>query len=291
MTRAHFAGLNTAMFAEVLEGHPVLISYADIIRRPGVWRDEILPRLQRNAYLAPILDSGAFTELTTQGFHVSIEEYSEFVLEYGSLFDQVITLDDIGGDIERTWLNTAYLLDDVAGIDGIGTVIPVFHGREPIEVLHHYCQRFERVAIGFARDFGRISPDQGNGASPDAWLRQVLDVIEGYGVDVHGLGMTRYARQNGHGRLTTTDSTTWIAEFRALSKGDGGRSHGTRGAARDALDGLSRIQLAKLAVLSYYGHGACEGMRQILADSWGQARTAFRRYSARDLAAAIAVVR
>ncbi len=281
MTRVHFAGLNTSPIAALLEGHPVLVSYADIIRRPGVWAREILPRLEAGKYPAPILDSGAFTELRDPTFHVDIVEYSEFVLQYGSLFDQIITLDDIGGDLTRTWNNTAYLLDDVAGIDGIGTVIPVFHGREPFEVLEHYCQRFDRVALGFARDMGRISKDQGNGLGEDAWLTRALDICASAGVTVHGLGMTSYALKRGHDRLDTTDSTTWINEKCALSADS--KAHGTRGIARRLIDGLTKHQHGQLAIRSYTAIGNGQAPSELIDASWGQARTVFRRYSQLEL--------
>lgn len=276
-TRPHFAGLNTAFLAEVLVGHPVLISYADIIRRPGVWTKEILPRLERGDYVAPILDSGAFTELTTPGFTVSVEAYATFIADFGHLFDQVVTLDDIRGDLARTWKNTAELMKTGAEI------IPVFHGREPFEVLEMYCRKFGRVGLGFARDRGRISKDQGHGMNPAAWLEKALDICEAAGVEIHGFGMTRYALSLGHGRLTTTDSTTWIAEFCALQKTKG--DHGVKGAAQALIDAMPRSAVALFTIASYAGAGACQAMDQLLADSWGQARTVFRRMSAADLEA------
>lgn len=282
-TRAHFAGLNTAAFAEVLEGFPVLISYADIVRRPGVWEREILPRLEAGAYVAPILDSGAFTELTTPGFHVSVEEYAAFIETHGHLFDQIVTLDDIRGDLARTWNNTARLVETGAEI------IPVFHGREPFEVLHHYCQRFGRVGLGFARDFGRIAKDQGNGLGPDAWLTQALDIIESYGVEVHGFGMTRYALTRGHDRLTTTDSTTWIAEYRAVKNTKGG-THSVAGQAAQVVAGMTANELAFFVLLSYRAEMGATVPAGV-DGAKGQARTAFRRFSDHELTLAAMTTR
>lgn len=282
-TRPHYAGLNTAKFARALEGHAVLISYADVVRRPGVWANEILPRLEAGLYVEPILDSGAFTELTTPGFHVDVEAFAAFVREHGHLFDQIITLDDIQGDLATTWRNTQRLEELTGGRE----FIPVFHGREPFEVLHHYCQRFGRVALGFARDLGRIAKDQGEGHDPESWLRQALEIVESYGCHVHGLGMTRYALKLGHGRLDTTDSTTWIAEFCALRSAKWVEG----GPALSLLEGLADAALAKLAILSLTGSGGDDETEELVVGSRGQARTSLRRFAGSELRAHVAELR
>lgn len=279
MTRAHFAGLNTRDFADVLTAQPVLISNADIVRRPGVWRDRILPRLVAGMYDQPILDSGAFTELSTPGFHVSVSDYVELIREVGHHFDQVVTLDDIGGDLARTWRNTAELQDRTGR-----QVVPVFHGREPWAVLRLYCERFDRIGLGFARKIvgsrAVIDGDQGQGLGPDTWLAVALGIAAEYGVETHGFGMTRYAMARGHDRLTTTDSTTWISEFRALKSPEW-----VTGPARERLSGLDSIQLAYLTTLSYRATG--RGRAACTVGATGQARTALARFSEPELDYAI----
>jgi hypothetical protein len=270
MTRCYFAGLNTRQIAGVLEGEDVLFSFAYVKTHNAAWRKHILPRLQAGAYRAAILDSGAFTELRNPGFHVSLEEYIGFVQEYGHLFDMVITLDDIRGDLERTWLNTEAL--EANGCD----VMPVFHGREPWSVLEAYCRRYDRICLGFARDRGRIARDQG-GVSPDAWLGRALDICEAHGVTVHGLGMTHYARGRGHTRLATTDSTTWIAEYCAILRCE------TDSPLSRTVAAMPRDDVARLAVRSYSAGAPVQDAADatwIDASAKGQARSVFRRYGA-----------
>ena len=282
MTRFHFAGINSQIIAEGLEELPVLITFADVIERPGVWERELRPRLEAGLFPNAILDSGAFSEFTRPGFHVELEDYVAFCVEFGHLFDQIVTLDDIGGDLARTWRNTAALLE--AGVD----VVPVFHGREPFEVLEHYVERFGRVGLGFARDGRTISKNQGHGLDPNAWLERALDVCEAAGVEVHGFGMTRYARDLGHGRLTTTDSTTWNAEFKALRSRNVEAAHTIGGGdAYVLLGGLQDYELQRLAALSYAGTGADDAVEELVAECRGQARTCLRRFNVAELLAAL----
>jgi len=284
-TRFHFAGVNSATLAAATEGLPVLVTFADVLERPGVWERELRPRLEAGLYPDAILDSGAFSEFVRPGFRVELEDYVRFCQEFGHLFGTIVTLDDIGGDLARTWRNTARLLE--AGVD----VIPVYHGREPIEVLEHYVARFPRVGLGFARDGRTIGRDQGDGLAPTEWLERALDVTERAGVEVHGFGMTRYARELGHGRLSTTDSTTWIAEYKGLRSRNATAAH-TIGAGDAYLltCGLGDEELARLACLSYAGQGADDELEELLEGVRGQARTFLRRFSALELATALEAV-
>lgn len=278
----YLAGINTALLAEAAEGFPVLISFADVLDRPGVWERELLPRLEAGKYSSAILDSGAFT-VFTRGITVELEAFKAFAAEHGHLFGQIITLDDIAGDLTTTWNNTAELLS--AGVDAV----PVFHGGgvEPWEVLHHYCQKFDRVALGFARNGNTISKDQGNGMSPDAWLTEALNICESYGVAVHGLGMTRYALKRGHTRLTTVDSSTWVAEYRALRSRIGSLKCSDRLGDGDAallLGPLTDDELLQLVAWSYRGTGADDYVRDVIcADASGQAKTPLVRFNTEEL--------
>lgn len=273
MVRIYFAGMNGARLAAALEGRDVLISYADVIRRPGVWSRDILPRLERGAFRSAILDSGAFTELSERlrgkanPLHVDLEEYGRFALDHRHLFSEIVTLDDIAGDLERTRRNTAYL--ESIGLE----VVPVFHQGEPWEILEAYVQRSSRVGLGVQRT---------SSGSPAAgafeWTAEALERIPD-GISVHGFGMTRFARRLP--RLDTTDSTTWIAEFRALRKSDG--THYCRHPLVRSLDDWGRLLLA---LRSYE-----EPERAIvptIPDSVakGQGRTVLRRFTPSSLRAA-----
>jgi hypothetical protein len=287
-TLQHFAGLNTASFAAALEGRPVLVSYADVIERPGVWAREILPRLEAGAYSSVILDSGAFSELTRPDFHVDLDAYGAFALEHAELFDLVVNLDDIGGDLERTWRNQAAL--EALGLD----VLPVYHGREPWCVLEHYAARYDYVGLGFARDRGRIAKDQGQGLDPEAWLAAAFALI-GDRAEVHGFGMTRHAEAFP---FTTTDSTTWIAELCAIRRdatvdeldpawdaGDYWRSTAGVGSwFAGVLEELTRDQLAELVLASYDARGGDPDPDVLECCHW-QARTVFARFDAAELEA------
>lgn len=282
--RIYFAGLNTARFAEVLEGQDVLISYADIARRPGVWADEIRPRLERGAYRSVILDSGAFTELTERGrneraiaagkrpphpnpWHTDLEEYGRFVLEHRDLFDEVITLDDIAGDVATTRRNTDYL-------EGLGLdVVPVFHQGESWDVLEDYVRRYRRIGLGVQRT---------SSGSPVAgareWTAEAIDRIP-TSVSIHGLGMTRYAKTL---RMATTDSTTWIAEYRGVRKPERG-THSCRHPLVRGLDDYARLEL----VVRSYSEPERAIERKIPDEiATGQGRTVLLRYSPASLRAA-----
>ena len=286
MVRIYFAGLNTAKFAAVLEGQDVLVSYVDIVRRPGVWADEIKPRLERGVYRSVILDSGAFTELTEKArnakdiaegrkprhakpWHTDLVEYGRFCVEHGELFDEIVTLDDIEGDVELTRANTDYL-------EGLGvSVVPVFHQGEAWDVLEDYVARYDRVALGVQRVNGNPAP----GAF--AWTSEALERIPS-SVSVHGLGMTRFAKRLP--RMATTDSTTWIAEFRGVRKTEAGTHYCRHPLVRE-LDDWGRLVLV---VRSY-----SEPVRPIVADvpdavAKGQGRTVLYRFSPASLRATCA---
>ncbi len=284
VTTAHFAGINTTEIAEAAEGHPILVSYASMLDgHGGVIEREVLPRLRAGLYQSSVLDSGAFTVLS-QGITVSVEEYITFALEHGHLFDQVITLDDIAGDLAVTWTNTAKMID--AGLDPV----PVFHGREPWDVLRRYCSKFKRIGLGFFREPSKtgnrvvISKNQGDDMTPDQWLEKALDICEEAGVEVHGFGMVSFATKRGHTRLTTSDSTSWNAEYRALRsrKTTGGDRLGS-GDAADLIANLNNSELMRLAMASYDGSGADDEIVALTEDCRGQANTVFNRFNSTEL--------
>jgi hypothetical protein len=307
-TRLHFAGLNSAQWAEVLEGRDVLVSYADVLRRRGVWEREIRPRLEAGLYRSAILDSGAFTELAErraaakriaeergvgleeltsaelerarvegfERFHVDLETYAAFAVEVADLFDFTVNLDDIEGDVARSSRNQAAL--EAAGLDPV----PVFHQGEPWEILEELLENHARIGVGFQR------PIRNGRAFLEAFFARV-----GGRAQVHGFGMTRWADEFP---FATTDSTTWIAEYRAIRKRTPGETfegtHGVGGAVAERLERFSDAELAELVLDSYRDAGAekihpadelVELDDQVDRESRGQARTVFHRYGAARL--------
>ena len=273
MTTHHFAGLNTAQFAQVLEGQDVLISYADIVRRPGVWTNEILPRLQVCAYASVILDSGAFTELSDEMnnerraakglepkpvFHCDLEAYGQFALDHRDLFDVIVNLDDIRGNLARSQANQSYL-------EGLGLdVLPVFHQGEPWAELEALLAKHDYIGVGFQRPI----------TGAEEFLAQFF--ARTLGVKVHGFGMTSWADQFP---FTTVDSTTWISEY--LSVQYGAKPHGPRTCPRIKAwaKRVGRDGVAQMVVDSYQGRvaGVPEGDLELCR---GQARTVLARAGA-----------
>ena len=282
MTHIHFAGLNTANLADDLEGHDVLISFADVMRRPGVWEREMLPRLRAGKYRRVILDSGAFTVISTPGFHVSVEAYGDFAVEHADLFDVVVNLDDIAGDLKTTQRNQRHL--EALGL----TVMPVFHQGEPWSVLARYCERYDEIGVGFARKPGGKLVG-GCREFLDAFFRRVPK-----GVQVHGFGMTKWAVSHGY-PFHSVDSTTYIAEYRALVHAELGsdpkRREGTSNGLRKRLQKIGRDRVMKLVLRSYHQpkRRAFAASRYVERNSAGQARTVLRRYAPSALAAALSL--
>lgn len=291
MTEIHFAGINRIALAEVAEGRPILVSYADLIQRTTgelnpFWWNVLLPRLEAGVYPSVILDSGAFTELSEKQrgvknpLKVDIESYRAFARRFGHLFTFVVTLDDIFGDLKRTWENTQALED--AGVEAV----PVFHGNEPWSVLRHYCEKYGRVGLGFAREKGRIAKVQFDGLAPAEWLRTALAIVREHdGVKVHGFGMTDFANRYDLD-LDTVDSTTWIAEYRGLRK-----TAGTHSCRWDRVKVLSDAQKLDFVLRSY--EVADDGLDPIeipSAFAQGQARTVLQRFTRPQLIDALAAV-
>ena len=276
MTQLYFAGVNGDKLARGAEGHHVLISYADIQRSPALWAKHLRPRLERGDFAGAILDSGAFSELSEKQrgkanpIHISLADYTAFCVEFGHLFDFVVTLDDIEGDLARTWSNTAYMREH-----GVDPVV-VYHGSESLDVLDHYiASGVTRIGLGFRRERGRIAKRQGDQLQfdRDGWLRECFARIPDH-VQIHGLGMTRYARAGGHDRLDTVDSTTWIAEFIALRKVDGPCSD----AAVHALTEAAKLRLVTGSYQRRADEPSDAERASVAAVAVGQARTVLARW-------------
>lgn len=266
-TTIHFAGINNAILSRATEGYPVLISYADIMRRPGVWTREILPRLEARTWSSVILDSGAFTVISA-GIEIDADEYGAFVAEYGHLFDVVVNLDDIAGDLEATRRNQTTLERYApAGTD----ILPVFHQGEPWEVLEEYVQRHDYIGVGFARKpGGKFATSI---AERRAFLREFFARVGGR-AKVHGFGMTAHAREGYP--FASVDSTTWIAETCAMQRrgAQAERIGGLFGKTATAFDRLERLHYFRFVCASY----AFAGVDRWCSDAKGQAGTPFMRF-------------
>lgn len=278
MTVTHFAGINTARLAAATEGHPILISYADILRRPGVWERELLPRLEQGVWPSVILDSGAFTVISTPKFHVDIDAYVAFAAKYKHLFSFIVNLDDIAGDVAVSKANHAKL--SAAGVGAI----PVFHQGESWDVLEDLLQRHSHIGFGFARKVGGKLAFGRN--ENGAYLKEFFARTFGRAV-VHGFACTYWAN-NGFD-FDSVDSTSWIAEYRALSARQGAdeprKSHSVSGLLARILDRFDADDKLALTLGSYAttsvvaSSSGREYFKNIIErDSRGQARTVFRRY-------------
>lgn len=272
-TSKHMAGINTAALAAAAEGCDVLVSYADVARRPGVWAREILPRLQAGKYGQTILDSGAFTVISVKNFSVDVDAYGAFIAEFGHLFDVVVNLDDIAGDLETTQQNQRTL--EGYAPEGC-SILPVFHQGEPWTELDRYADAYAYIGVGFARREGgkmRYSEKQNR-----IWLAEFFQRLNGRAV-VHGFAMTRFALVHGF-PFASVDSTTWISEAcsmnrRAATAADlTSKAGGLTGKAARAFDNLDRIAVLRFVANSY----AHAGTEKWCAEAKGQAATVLARY-------------
>jgi len=276
-----FAGSNTPMLTEALEGQPILVSYADV--RPGGgrerwFRNTLRPMLERKAFSFVMLDSGAFTVIS-QGITIDVDAYAAFAADHAELFDVVVNLDSIAGDLDESRRNLETLR--AAGVEAM----PVFHEGETWDELETMLERSDYIGLGFARVEG------GRMANPLAdrreWLAQAFAKIGGR-AKVHGFAMTRHALEVP---FYSVDSSTWIAEYRGLRKQTPGAifegTHGIGGELALRLKAATMPELLELVVDSYATRAAAEPSAmddQIERDSRGQARTVFRRFGGAALA-------
>jgi len=275
-TKLHFAGLNQESSARGLEGQDVLISYADIIRRPGVWARDILPRLEAGAYGDVILDSGAFTVISA-GISIDAHEYGRFIEQYGHLFDRIINLDSIAGCIPTTHRNQLTL----EGYANGQQIVPVFHQGEDWEILEGYLADHDFICVGFAR-----KPGGKLVGGCQAFLDEFFARLQGR-AQVHGLAMTKWAA-SGYD-FYSVDSTTWISEKCALARRSFEGGHGAIGTLGEVLDAIGKEGFFKLTIASYE-NGVVKGDKWT-AEAKGQADTVLRRLGEarfNELAAALA---
>lgn len=90
-----------------------------------------------------MLDSGAYTAFT-QNEYISIKAYSLWLQLNLSNYPQItcyVNLDAIG-DAEETLKNQQFLESE-----GLSP-LPVYHYREPTDILDNYCSKYEYVGLG-----------------------------------------------------------------------------------------------------------------------------------------------
>jgi hypothetical protein len=219
--RVYFSGVNQHQWLEAMKGQLVLESFADI--RP-------LTDRYRGTWAGGMLDSGAFTEMTT-GRPIDLGAYTGFCQEHGSFYDAIINLDDIRGDVDKSLANLAHLRG--AGVDAM----PVFHQGEPWSVFEDMCSEFDYVGIGFQR--------------PIQEAERFLDGVWSRSGDtkIHGFAMTSY--MDGY-PFYSVDSTSWLWEVKALL------SLNSQG---NPLRYLTPSELVNIVLLKY--------QRMSKADRWG----------------------
>ncbi len=288
--KVHFAGINTRPLSAATLGRDILISYADVLRS-AYWWTEMKAALEAGRYRSVILDSGAFTVRSDEGFTVDIDRYVAFCVEHQHLFDTVVGLDDIGGDLAATWGNQAML--EAAGIDAL----PVYHQDEPWAVLEAYLDRYDRIGVGFARKPGGAlaHPRRENAEFLREFFRRVR---AREGKWVHGFAMTDWANKGWP--FNSVDSTTWIYEYRALRRQEPYEAekarptciHAVSGDLANLLDWYEDAELMEITLDSYdppalRGEADADDVAEFTAwieeDGRGQARTVFRRYGAAGL--------
>lgn len=267
-----FAGSNTPLLTGALVGEPILVSYADIRSRRTWWNTTLRPLLEARAFSFVILDSGAFT-VQSSGISIDVEAYAAFAAENLELFDVVVNLDSIAGDLEESRRNLATLR--AAGVPAI----PVFHEGEPFEELEKILAESDFVGLGFARVGPRL---KNKSPARLSWLEETFEKI-GDRAKVHGFAMTRLADDFP---FFSVDSTTWISEHRAARDRFPGekveKTHGVGGELAERLECWTDEEVVSFVVGSYAApSGWKTAAAEIERDSKGQARTVFRRYGNR----------
>ncbi len=206
----------TRFALEQFTGLRILESFAYL--RPVVDR-------YRATWAGAMLDSGAFTEMTT-GESINLDAYIAFCEKHGEFYDVVVNLDDIKGDVDKSWRNFGAMTK--AGL----RPMPVFHQGESWSVLDEVISAApdRYIGIGFQRPIV-------NGRS---WLDDVFSRVP-LTTRVHGFAMTAFVE---HGYpFYSVDSSTWVYEWKALLS--------VKGQGADALSSLTPGELLQIVIKKY----------------------------------------
>lgn len=143
-------------------------------------------------------DSGAFSA-ATQGAHIDIHIYCQWLLKWRHLFSVYCNLDVIGdpiGSARNQEIMESYGL----------TPLPVFHAGSDIKHFKVLCDRYEYIALGGLVPYLRFA----NKVMP---LLAACFKITGDRVRLHGLGVTNWKILTSF-RWHTVDSSAWGQGFR-----------------------------------------------------------------------------
>jgi len=193
--RIYFAGVDRPSFLAELDrcgAKRILISYADYRKSFSTFSKH----LDKYSF-SILLDSGAYSAFT-RGIKLSVEEYAEFLHQWGHYFEAYFNLDVIG-DFDATWNNQDYL--ESQGLHPI----PVFHYGEPPEILRFMTQKYKRIGIG-----GMVPISN---ALLDKWLPTIFFDKEGKekytDTQFHALGLTTTYLLEKY-PWYSADSTKWL---------------------------------------------------------------------------------
>lgn len=140
------------------------------------------------------LDSGGYSA-KTKGVEINIDEYADFIKKHKNNLTTYANLDVIG-DAEATMKNQRYL--ESKGLNPL----PVFHYREPFEVLKNLCEEYKYIAIGGLVPLARQKDKLKN------FLDKCFSITK-TNVKVHGFGMTGVEILKRY-PFYSCDSTSWL---------------------------------------------------------------------------------
>lgn len=149
-----------------------------------------------------MVDSGAFTAFT-KGKKISLEEYTDWLIEHKQHVTTGVVLDVIG-DWKGTARNHERMLNRLP--EGF-PLKPVWHSTSPISELERLCKEYDYIGIG-----GLVSMSLNVKAFMQHMIR-VHKVADKYGTKLHGLGVTG---ETAMLRLpwNTVDSSSWLSGSR-----------------------------------------------------------------------------
>lgn len=168
-----------------------------------------------------IMDSGAFTEISTQGrYRHSVEEYAEQIKRWkdnGNLLAAVsqdymcesFILEKTGMTVEAHQRLTIERYDALLACETGVLILPVLQGFAPVDYISHIRQYGDRLAYGQWVGVGSICKRNGNIAA----IEEVLLAIhhERPDLKLHGFGLKTTALSSGlvQELLHTADSMAW----------------------------------------------------------------------------------
>lgn len=192
-----------------------------------------------------ILDSGAFTELSTYGhYRFPVEDYAGGInrwkvcgnLEYAVCQDYMcepFIIEKTGLDIAEHQRLTIERYDALIPLTNVN-ILPVLQGYAPIDYLKHLEMYDNRLAFGYLVGVGSICKRNSNPKE----IANILELIKRERPDLrlHGFGLKTTALANAYicSLLYSADSMAWSYKARR----EGGNPNGLK----EALDFISKIK-------------------------------------------------